>query len=715
MSEALPPFPISNPHHDAPAAAPNPATPSRLNGSATLSDDQTSPPGPFHPAVTSFQTNTIAPSPPHQSAHGDGAAANTASTPDDSPSGPASLRISTNVQSGGPVPSQLDPSTLSPRPQRLDRKASASSLKPVTRTPSLKAALANSILSGSTPGSAFSSAFPSPVISAMGDMTPLPSPLLSADSPGPWKTLIAASGSPSQARERTQGPGEGSVLVTSSGESIDAALFSASKRRLYASLEPGENAPPSGPHGQETQHSRNRSLSEYVPDSVPVPKRNVTVSGSHSKIDPQAEESHMKREANLSESRGLTPTVEQPPTPPPSESSKDSIDLSARPKGPGSEYFEARGRHDQKRRRWRALKVLGQGTFSRVMLATSQTAPDDNSREYYSDLILPVAVNGGVDRKKLVAIKVCEHGPRGGASEDRVEMSLKRELEIMLSTHHPSLVDLKAWSIEATRAILVLNYSPGGDLFDLAATHRNTLTPPLLRRIFAELVGAVMYLHQQRIVHRDIKLESRFPIQSLKCQRQQTNIRSNSDVLVNLLPEELAHPGTDWTTYPYSVITLTDLGLSRRIADDEKLETRCGSDDYAAPEVIMGQPYDGRSTDAWSLAALLFAILEGRLPFDPHPGMSDTHRMRSRTSHRIARVEWRWIDYAGEDGDHEGSEALFREKGLLGAMEITEGLLKRARSRWTMDKVAAHPWVRDAIQVDGGLHFREEDHGEEVA
>lgn len=182
---------------------------------------------------------------------------------------------------------------------------------------------------------------------------------------------------------------------------------------------------------------------------------------------------------------------------------------------------------------------------------------------------------------------------------------------------------------------------------------------------------------------------------------------TEADVLVNLPPDELSKP-TDWATYPYSVITLTDLGLSRRVADDEKLTTRCGSDDYAAPEVIMGQAYDGRAVDAWSLGVLVYALLEARLPFDPNPAMSEGHRMRSRTSHRIARVEWCWVEYAGEDGDHEADEKKFEREGLLGAMHITEGLLKRARSRWSVDKVGQHPWIKDAIHVDGGLKFREE-------
>lgn len=145
------------------------------------------------------------------------------------------------------------------------------------------------------------------------------------------------------------------------------------------------------------------------------------------------------------------------------------------------------------------------------------------------------------------------------------------------------------------------------------------------------------------------------------------------------------------------------------MADDEKLTTRCGSDDYAAPEVILGQSYDGRAVDAWSLGVLLYALLESRLPFDPNPGMSEGHKQRSRTSHRIARIEWCWVKYAGDDGDHEGDEKRFEEAGLKGAMDITEGLLKRARSRWTMEKVAEQLWIKKAIHVDGGIRFTEEE------
>jgi protein-serine/threonine kinase len=159
------------------------------------------------------------------------------------------------------------------------------------------------------------------------------------------------------------------------------------------------------------------------------------------------------------------------------------------------------------------LKLLGEGTFSKVVLATSQLETDSNSVDEDD---VSVADDGTTDvalteedTKKLVAVKICEHGPKGGASEERVEISLKRELELMKSIHHPSLVELQAWNLEESRAILVLGYCPGGDLFEVASQRPSILVPSLLQRIFAEIVFAIQYLHERNIVHRDIKLESK--------------------------------------------------------------------------------------------------------------------------------------------------------------------------------------------------------------
>ncbi|KAK4215972.1 protein kinase [Rhypophila decipiens] len=714
--------------HDRLKAATKPSSPPKpelvcAEDSTTAAGSATAPTPQRSISHIQFRSNTIAPSPPltthlnlpatpRSHSRESRTRAEISHLPSSLSPTDNTLWLQTDVHLPRPIPIDRAHGATTPsrrQNRNLQHKTSSSSLQPISRTPSLKAVGFGNPFS---PHSAASSTVSSPIITAMGDVTPLPSPLLAGDSPGPWKKLGRMPSREAATPSRSSSSNSDFVAGT---EETTANMGAQVKRKNYAGIGsgagPADSLRPSSKeehNSKPTTHTRNRSISEYIPDPMLIPKRMATVSGTHVRVDLKniepGFEGHMRREPHLSEARGLT-AIEKPPTPPPSESSLTANDLAAVQTGSNRsrhEYFEAHGSNDSKRRRWRAIKMLGQGTFSRVMLATSQSLPDDDEYTFSSDsgLYTPEP-QPQYHRRTLVAVKVCEHGPRGGASEDRIEMSLKRELEIMQCIHHPSLVHLKAWNIEPSRAILVLSYCPGGDLFDIASGHRSLLTPGLLRRIFAELVGAVQYLHGLNIVHRDIKLEN---------------------VLVNLPPDELSSTTTDWTTYPYSVITLTDLGLSRRIADDERLETRCGSDDYAAPEVIMGQPYDGRATDAWSLGVLLYALLESRLPFDPHPGVGDyamQMRMRSRTSHRIARVEWRWIQYGAEEGqdgegDHEADLAKFQSKGLTGAMEVVEGLLKRARTRWPLNEVSETEWVGRGIQVEGGIKFREEEEGEEV-
>jgi protein-serine/threonine kinase len=162
----------------------------------------------------------------------------------------------------------------------------------------------------------------------------------------------------------------------------------------------------------------------------------------------------------------------------------------------------------------------------------------------------------------------------------------------------------------------------------------------------------------------------------------------------------LKHP----QSHPYPIATLTDLGLSRRIpAPPESPLLTCGSEDYAAPEILLGQPYDGRSTDAWALGVLLYALMEGRLPFDPPPGKAGA---RSRAAHRIARCDWVWVKFGDQDGEWDSEKG----KDWTGAKECVEGLLKKvSRGRKSLADIEDTEWVKHGIQVEGGIQRRIED------
>ncbi|KAF2233479.1 kinase-like protein [Viridothelium virens] len=529
------------------------------------------------------------------------------------------------------------------------------------------------------------SALSSPQLAALGDITPLPSPLMGSDSPGLWGRARANSGN----RPISQG----SIEARMGGNAIwrDGPLSRSSSKikkpyGLVPSAAESQTAQEQATkEGNAKRHSRNRSISDFVPEALHnVRARNVTISST----PPQgldsvtSSETQLHREKYLAEQRGLhtssAPDVTSTlPSPPPSNKSatEDDEEEEKVPIDDKAEYMMVRCGKDHTKKLFRPIRVLGQGTFSKVLLATNQRTPPRQPLE-----------ESKLNPKKLVAIKIVEHGPAGGADQERVETGLKREIEIMKSVSHPSLVHLKAFEQEQMRTLLVLTYCPGCDLFDLASEHRSLLSPSLIQRIFAELVSAVLYLHDNYIVHRDIKLEN---------------------VLINI-PQPSLPSIPSYASYSSPLITLTDLGLSRRIPPPPAsplLTTRCGSEDYAAPEILLGQPYDGRATDAWALGVLLYALMEGRLPFDPVPGARGG--ANGRASHRIARAEWVWVGYGDEDGEWDGGRKGAGE--MRGAAEVVEGLLRKVRmGRWSVGQVVEVEWVRGGIQVEGGLKAGEE-------
>ncbi|KGM91691.1 CAMK protein kinase [Paracoccidioides brasiliensis Pb18] len=588
-----------------------------------------------------------------------------------------SLQICTDLPTI--CPSVVPSSDISREPS-ISLRASTSTTSLPRRAPSIRNALtaAHSCAGSISPSSVISS----PQLAALTDITPLPSPIL----PGcpPWRsgTIHPPSRTPS-----TSSRSRSTFSIRRIGSSEGVHRSSSTRRHVSGGLAP-ESQPsdlePASEHTRQNDQSLNQSLSDDSQEAphLPLPHKSSLPNAiphngalSHQEIIGRT---NMHREEYLAVQRGIAlPPLVCPPTPPHSaRSSYDSSDTDVVPTlvAPTSHapIYCVKSVRTQQPRRYRMLRRLGQGTFSQVILAVRDD-PGDNE--------CPAAGSNTTMPPRLVAIKVVEFGPAGGADEERVEISLHREVEILKSVNHPSLVQLKAFGSDKKRALLVLDHCPGGDLFEFASRAVTPLSQHIIRRIFAELVDAVRYLHANFIVHRDIKLEN---------------------VLVNI-PAPVIQDVSDWQTYPCALVTLSDLGLSRRIPQPPEsplLKTRCGSEDYAAPEILMGQPYDGRSTDAWAMGVLLYAIMESRLPFDPLPGTKgDPNKLRARTPHRIARCEWSWYRFADENGEWDTA----RGEGREGARACVEGLLRKSMKRMSLDEIAKIPWVQEAINVPGGL------------
>ena len=151
---------------------------------------------------------------------------------------------------------------------------------------------------------------------------------------------------------------------------------------------------------------------------------------------------------------------------------------------------------------------------------------------------------------------------------------------------HPYLAKLHTSFQDEHRLYLLTNYYCGGDL----ATHMAKLynfTPECALFYAAEIIDGIGELHRLGVLYRDLKPE---------------NILLGGD----------GH------------IILTDFGLSKWLTeeDDYTTQTFCGTAEYLAPEVLLGESYSF-GIDYWSFGTILYEMLAGITPFwaDNHSDM----------------------------------------------------------------------------------------------
>ncbi|TPX47866.1 hypothetical protein SeLEV6574_g02424 [Synchytrium endobioticum] len=196
------------------------------------------------------------------------------------------------------------------------------------------------------------------------------------------------------------------------------------------------------------------------------------------------------------------------------------------------------------------LKVIGKGSFGKVM----QVRKKDTNRIYAMKII----------RKSHIV--------------ERSEVShTLAERTVLAQINHPFIVPLKFSFQSPEKLYLVLAFVNGGELFH-HLQREGRFSEDRARFYAAELLCALECLHGYNIIYRDLKPE-------------------------NILLDYTGH------------IALCDFGLCKLdMKQGAKTNTFCGTPEYLAPELLLGQGYT-KSVDWWTLGILLYEMLTGLPPF----------------------------------------------------------------------------------------------------
>uniref|UniRef100_A0A7R9U7E5 Uncharacterized protein n=1 Tax=Pinguiococcus pyrenoidosus TaxID=172671 RepID=A0A7R9U7E5_9STRA len=163
--------------------------------------------------------------------------------------------------------------------------------------------------------------------------------------------------------------------------------------------------------------------------------------------------------------------------------------------------------------------------------------------------------------------------------------ALAREAELMQRLDHPSIIKLYEVISCESCLYLVMEIVHGGDLFDRVVAQERFCEADA-RKLMRRILEAVKYLHDEGVVHRDLKLENILMVSK----------NDNTDM------------------------KLTDFGLAAKLNTDG-LRTFCGTPQYFAPEVLRrrstvhGLGRYGREADMWSVGVILYMLLSGAPPF----------------------------------------------------------------------------------------------------
>ena len=226
----------------------------------------------------------------------------------------------------------------------------------------------------------------------------------------------------------------------------------------------------------------------------------------------------------------------------------------------------------------------------------------------------------------------CKIVPKKRLIDRNLSILIEREVNILSSLDHPSIVRFYDLIEDSLNYYLVTEFCEGETLFHFIG-NRGKLEEDMARDIFRQICEAVRYIHSMNIAHRDIKPEN---------------------IIINDRYE----------------IKLLDFGLSE--VCHGLCSSRCGSCSYQSPELFQDSGYDALKADMWALGVTLYTMMFAHLPW--------TRRSRNEIAEQIKECHF-FIPLNVSDEC---------KQVLCGLMN------KDLQERFTVEQVLASDWLRAA-------------------
>ncbi|GAA6093396.1 serine/threonine-protein kinase PLK3 isoform X1 [Tachysurus ichikawai] len=176
---------------------------------------------------------------------------------------------------------------------------------------------------------------------------------------------------------------------------------------------------------------------------------------------------------------------------------------------------------------------------------------------------------------KMYAVKVI---PQSRVSKPHQRDKITNEIELHKTLQHKHVVKFSHHFEDQDNIYIFLELCSRKSLAHIWKA-RHTLTDPEVRYYLRQIISGLKYLHNKRILHRDLKLGNFFVNENME-------------------------------------LRLGDFGLAAKMETvEQRKKTICGTPNYLAPEVLNRQGH-GTESDVWSLGCVMYTLLCGSPPFE---------------------------------------------------------------------------------------------------